>query len=257
LKQAAIPVSTLLAGLAVPLVALTVGWRFAYLAAALFAIGVVVVTPRPEIRGKVNSSRGAERPGFHYIPLFVLALGMACGAGAANSLGAFMVGAGVHVGLSASFAGYLAAAGSAASLVTRIVSGYLADRRSGGHFLVAAGMLGAGAVAYLLLSLGDRGLTVVAAVFAYAAGWGWNGLYNYAVIRLHPDAPARATGITQSGAYLGSVLGPFTFGVIVDHLGFASAWRYASLLAVAGVFLIVQGRWLLLKRLSATPPPIH
>ncbi len=44
-KQAAIPLSTLLAGLAVPLVALTVGWRFAFAGAAVIALAAIAVLP--------------------------------------------------------------------------------------------------------------------------------------------------------------------------------------------------------------------
>ena len=44
-KQAAIPVSTLLAGAAVPTVALTVGWRWAFVAAAVAALTALALVP--------------------------------------------------------------------------------------------------------------------------------------------------------------------------------------------------------------------
>jgi MFS family permease len=45
-KQSAIPVSTLLAGLAVPVVALTIGWRWAFLFAAVLGLLTVAAVPR-------------------------------------------------------------------------------------------------------------------------------------------------------------------------------------------------------------------
>ncbi|MEK8108511.1 MFS transporter [Micromonospora sp. M12] len=44
-KQAAIPVSTLLAGAAVPTIALTVGWRWAFVAAAVAALTTLPAVP--------------------------------------------------------------------------------------------------------------------------------------------------------------------------------------------------------------------
>jgi len=44
-KQAAIPAGVLLGGLAVPVFGVTVGWRWAYVAAAVVAVVVAVVLP--------------------------------------------------------------------------------------------------------------------------------------------------------------------------------------------------------------------
>ena len=55
---------------------------------------------------------------------------------------------------------------------------------------VVAGMLTAGALGYGLLSLASAysliGLYVPAAAIAFAAGWGWNGLMIFSVIRTYP-----------------------------------------------------------------------
>ncbi|PWU44609.1 MFS transporter, partial [Micromonospora globispora] len=47
-KQAAIPVSTLLAGAAVPTIALTAGWRWAFVAAAVAALAALPAVTRQE-----------------------------------------------------------------------------------------------------------------------------------------------------------------------------------------------------------------
>ncbi|MGW5673308.1 MFS transporter, partial [Micromonospora sp. NPDC003776] len=60
-KQAAIPVSTLLAGAAVPTIALTAGWRWAFVAAAGAALAALPAVPAGE-RDPARRSAG-ERPG--------------------------------------------------------------------------------------------------------------------------------------------------------------------------------------------------
>ncbi|WP_298208440.1 MFS transporter [Ferrimicrobium sp.] len=249
-KQAAIPVSTLLAGIAVPLVAITFGWRYAYLGAAVIAFIVTVLLPKPQ---EIRSGDG-PRPAKTTVvlqPLIFLAIGIGLGAGAANGLGAFFISSTARIGVAVGTAGYLASLGSLASLITRIASGYLADRRSGNHLVVVAAMLSLGALGYLLLSFGLRPLVVFAAVLAYAAGWGWNGVFNYAVARTHPQATGHATGITQAGAFAGSVFGPLLFGIIVDHFGYATAWRFAAVMVIFAAVAVLIGRALLIREIAA------
>ncbi|MGC9154855.1 MAG: MFS transporter [Ferrimicrobium sp.] len=248
-KQAAIPVSTLLAGISVPLVALTYGWRYAYLGAAIVALTVTALLPRTQgIRTHVHGR--AAKTTVVLKPLIFLAIGIGLGAGAANGLGAFFISSTARIGVAVGTAGYLASLGSLASLFTRIVSGYLADRRSGNHFVVVAAMLSLGALGYLLLSFGLRPLVVFAAVLAYAAGWGWNGVFNYAVARTHPHATGHATGITQAGAFAGSVFGPLVFGIIVDHFGYAVAWRFAAGMVIVAAVAVMVGRSLLIQEIA-------
>ncbi|WP_298346303.1 MFS transporter [Ferrimicrobium sp.] len=248
-KQAAIPVSTLLAGISVPLVALTYGWRYAYLGAAIVALTVTALLPRTQgIRTQLHGR--AAKTTVVLKPLIFLAVGIGLGAGAANGLGAFFISSTARIGVAVGTAGYLASLGSLASLFTRIVSGYLADRRSGNHFVVVAAMLSLGALGYLLLSFGLRPLVVFAAVLAYAAGWGWNGVFNYAVARTHPHATGHATGITQAGAFAGSVFGPLVFGIIVDHFGYAVAWRFAAGMVIVAAVAVMVGRSLLIQEIA-------
>ena len=57
IKQAAIPIATLLAGVAVPTVALTVGWRWAYLIGAGLALLALLIAPA----GRRAAGPGAAR----------------------------------------------------------------------------------------------------------------------------------------------------------------------------------------------------
>jgi MFS family permease len=240
IKQAAVPLATLIAGLAVPLVALTIGWRYGYLGAAIF--GAIALLAIPTATNDPATHQNRIRTKVLLKPLIILSIGMAFGAGAANAMGAFLVSSNVHSGFSPGTAGYLAATGSASSLITRILSGYFADRRRGNHLTVVAAMLMIGAIGYLLLSIGSPQLVIFAGILAYAAGWGWNGVFNYAITKTHPGSIAHATGITQAGLYCGSLFGPLLFGVLVDHYSFSVAWQVNAIFAVIGGIAMWTGR---------------
>ncbi len=248
IKQAAVPLSTLLAGLAVPLVALTIGWQYGYLGAAIF--GIVVLISIPPASAQRTRDGEPTRTRVVLAPLVILAVGMAFGAGAANAMGAFLVTSNVHSGLSPGTAGYLAALGSASSFSTRILSGYFADRRKGNHLRVVAAMLMLGAVGYVLLSVPGHEFIVIGVILAYAAGWGWNGVLNFAITKTHPGAIAHATGITQAGLYCGSLLGPLLFGILVDHMGFGVAWKVNAVFGVVGGLAMLLGRRALRNELA-------
>ena len=177
--------------------------------------------------------------------LVVLACAMALGSSAATSLGAFIVPAFVAAGFGPGTAGLLAAVGSVAGLAARLVAGVRADRRGGRHLRAVAMMLASGSIGYLGLALGSRAVDVVAVVVAFGAAWGWPGLFNLAIVRTHDHAPGWATGVTQTGAYAGGVLGPFVFGVIVGHMSYGAAWLVDAGLALAAVSGMLLGRRLL------------
>jgi MFS family permease len=252
MKQAAIPAATLLSGLAVPLVGTTVGWRWAFIACALGAFAIACTTPKTtegQVWHQTYERSGAMRP----MPLILLALGIGLGSAAAVPLGAFTVASGVAAGLRVEFAGILLAAGGVVGIVVRLALGWLADRRSTGHLQIVAAMLIAGTVGFVLLATGVSWLFVLGTVLAFGAGWGWHGLFNFAVVKYNRNAPAAATGITQTGAAAGSAAGPFIFGVIVESTSYGTAWLSAGAAALAAVAAILAGRWMLIRHLSTIP----
>src|SRR5215217_7337314 len=131
-KQAAIPVATLLAGLAVPTIAVTLGWRWAFAGGAALALAVALLVPAGAPKSIVRQTRVTREKDARTGPLFLLALGIGLGSTAATPLGAFLVESSVAAGLRVETAGLLLAAGSAASIVVRVVFGRLADGMSGG-----------------------------------------------------------------------------------------------------------------------------
>lgn len=239
LKQSAIPLATLLGGLAVPGLALTVGWRWAYVAGAVAAGATLFAIPR------VDVPADREGEGSHVQALATLALlgiGGGLGAAAAGALGGFFVDSGVASGLSESTAGMVLSAGSAVNFVTRLTSGARADRRGGGHFRWVAIMLVAGASGYLLLAWGNAALFTLGAMLAFGAGWGWPSVFHLAVVVSNPGAPGAATGVTQTGVYVGGCAGPLVFGALAEHQSYAVAWSSAGAAVVGASALVLLGR---------------
>ena len=250
-KQSAIPASTLFAGLSIPLLAATFGWRSPFIVLVALAIVVVVLTPRRStvIAGAVKA-RGAKemRPG---INLYILAFGGVLGAAAANSLGAFLVLSLVNGGLVASTAGVIAAVSSATSVTVRLVIGKVSDRFRFTNLYFVAGMQALGGLAFVWLGF-VSGLWPLAilAMLAFGIGWGWPGLFLFNVIRRFPLIPGRASGVIQSSAFIGGIIGPFTFGLIVATAGFAPALGTAGLASVLAGIAVFVGEQRLRKALS-------
>jgi hypothetical protein len=87
----------------------------------------------------------------------------------------------------------------------------------------------------------------VGAVLAYGAAWGWPGLFNYAIVRQSRAAPAAATGVTQSGLFAGLLVGPPTFGWLVETRSYQVAWGVFALLLLLAAALLRIGRVRLLR----------
>jgi predicted MFS family arabinose efflux permease len=73
---------------------------------------------------------------------------------------------------------------------------------------------------------------VAGAFVAFALGWGWPGLFNLAVVDLNRNAPGAATGVTQTGIYVGAAGGPAAFGVVSAEAGYSAAWAVSGGLCV-------------------------
>ncbi|RKN24032.1 MFS transporter [Micromonospora musae] len=244
-KQAAIPVSTLLAGAAVPTIALTVGWRWAFVAAGGAALATLLAVPGREGRGSRRAGRTPAGRGTG--ALVVIGVAATLAAGAANALGTFVVDSAAGRGLAPALAGLTLTLGSAVCVVARIGSGWLADRRSGGHVAVIAAMLLVGAGGLGLLAVGGVAPLVVGVVLGFGLGWAWPGLLNFAVVRLHPQAPAAATSITQTGVYAGGCLGPLGLGAMAARLGYPAMWGTAALSMLVAAALMLTGSRLLTR----------
>jgi MFS family permease len=245
-KQSCVPLATLLSGLAVPTLALTVGWRWAFIAGAGLALLALPLTPRsPEryVRTRVDPAERATGA------LAVIGVGAGLGAASAGALGAFLVVSAVRQGVDPGLAGLVLTLGSVVGLAMRLVNGWLADRRAGGHIAVVAASMAIGAIGVALLAVPGPLALVLGTVVAFGIGWGWTGLLQFAVVRLNPGAPAAATSVVQVGTYAGAFLGPMVFGLLATHAGFPAAWlTCAGMLVLAAVAMIGGRRMLVAHR---------
>lgn len=250
-KQSAIPAATLMGGLAVPTFALTVGWRWAFALAAFGSVLVALLIPKGRIGSARSTRRGRGDDDVGLRPLILLGVGAGLGAGAAGTLGAFLVSSAVSAGVAEASAGLLASVCSGVGLVARLVSGARADRRGGRHLSQVAVMMATGSVGYAALATDIPAVMVPGAVVAFALGWGWPGLFNFAVVRNNAGAPGAATGVTQTGTYLGAVVGPLLFGVVVDVASYRVAWSGACVMSLAAAWAVRAGRRALIVDRSA------
>lgn len=254
-KQGAVPLAAFVGGIAVPAVALTVGWRVAFLAGAamLAPVGFLnrVRPPGGDARALdavANELSSARRH------LWGIAVAAGLGTAATNVLAVFYVDAVVRGGTGPASAGLLLAGGSIAGAATRVVAGRLADRRAGRHLLVVAAMLAISAGGYALLALPPRGVMLAAVTaLTFVTGWGWNGLLTYAVVRFNPAAPARATGITQSGVSIGGAIGPVLAGYMAAGGSYAPVWGGCAAAVILAALMVVYIRHRMIV-LSDGPP---
>lgn len=240
-KNTSIPLATIVAGLSVPVLALTVGWRMGFVAGA--GLTMLALPFMPTGAGQPTPGTPVDRAGdLPYRLLVRLGAAMACGTVGSSSLNAFTVVSVVDAGIEEGAAGVLFAAASVVGITSRIVVGHLADRRTGGHLRFVAMMLLTGAIGFALFSVAHPVAAIVAAPLTFATAWGWIGLFNLAVVRLNPGAPAAATGVTQAGAFVGGVAGPLGLGTLAEHHSFSAMWLTAAGLAAIGAVLLLATR---------------
>lgn len=248
LKQAAVPLASVLGGLAVPSIGLTLGWRWAFVIASILAAGAVLLIPRSRTPWAARRSQPRSREAISVRPLVVLTIGFGLGIFTATGIAAFLVTGAVAGGMGKGAAGLLAALVGLIAVAVRIGMGFQADRREGGHLLVVASTIAIGACgsAVLVVSAESHALWlyVVGAAVALGVGWGWNGLFNFAIVQLHLGAPALATSVTQVGGRAGGVAGPFVVGILITNVSYAAAWGVTAAAAMASALIMLVGRHL-------------
>lgn len=257
-KQSAVPVAIVLAGLAVPTMTSHLGWRSTFW--VLGGVGAIVLIAGLLAPGSTRSATApSRRAGLDAPPvraLLVVTAAIALGSAAANSMGSFIASWGFEVGLTPSQAGGLMAAGSALNVVGRLLTGHLADRRHGRNLPVVAAQMAVGGLALLAVSVPGVGGYVVASLVAFAVGWSWPGLFLFAVVRIGRESPAKASGYVQAGAFFGGATGPLLFGMAVDAFGYETSWRLAAVVFFMASALVLLSRRMFLNDLAARPPRV-
>ena len=194
-QQSGAPLGALLAGLALPAVAIPFGWRWAFLAVAALALGAAALVPGG---AAAPAAPRPERPrGLGAVHALAVAAALASAAGV--GFVSFLVLYAVERGMSQAAAGLLLVAVSLAATLSRIGVGALADRNGQEPLRTVAAMLAVSTGGYLLLIAGEPVLIVVAALVAGGCGWAWPGGLTLAVVQRSPGAPAWAVGVLMAG----------------------------------------------------------
>ena len=238
-KTSCLPLATLFAGVAIPVIGVRLGWRFSFVAAAGVALVVTALIPRASSFAPAPQRATSGRAPASRSALLLLAVAGALSIGAVNTMGAFYAESAMRLDLSPSAAGWWLAAGSLGAVAGRIGFGAVGDRLTRPHLTVVAWLWLAGGTAMALFAP-TTSLVVfaVATAVAFTAGSGWTGLYLAAVVRSHPQAPAAASGIVMTGQFAGSVVGPLLFGAAAARGHYAAAWlATGAALVVAATML--------------------
>lgn len=241
LKQAAVPVGALLAGLLASSLGINVGWEIPFLVAATLAAAATVFTPSfPGVGGHATRRVFARPPG----PLVALAMCGMFGGATGNALAVFVVDAGVTIGFSSARAAVVLSIGSAVSITMRVAAGWLVDRRSSTGFgeLGAIFLLGVAGFGLLAVAGGEGVWFVIGVLIGFASAWGFPGVMYFTTVRLGLLPPASATGLVLSGTYLGSIVGPLLAGFIAERASYTQVWTIGTVLMAAGFVSVAAAR---------------
>ncbi len=250
-KQSAMPGASLVAGLTLPTLALTVGWRWVFVTGAVLAAAAAAVVAA-RLPHDVAVSRAEARAIAAEDPpprgaLGSLAVAAAFSTAAAITLGGFFVESAIDAGIDAGTAGLAFAAGSLVSIVVRLAVGVVADRRPGNLLGAVAVMIALGALTSVWFTWRSPTVQLLGVPLAFGAGWAWPGLFNLSVVRAAPRFPGRATGITQTGTYVGGAIGPIVFGAVAEAAGYSAAWWLAAGLGLGAAVAVLVGREVLTR----------
>lgn len=243
IKQSAIPAAGMIAGIAVPVIALTIGWRWAFagfaIPAMLFAVYSAPI--RDSTHRRASSAEKGQAPG---MAIRMIAIGSCLAAASASCLNIFLVSGAVAAGWSETHAGLIFAGSSMVGIIVRLFSGIRADRRGKHHLEAVATMLGLGALGFLALSSGELLLYLVGAAVGFGWGWGWPGLLIFAAAQESAGTPAAGMALVQLGNSVGCVVGPLVFGVLIEQFSYTVAWSTAgAVLLIAAAILVAARSW--------------
>ncbi len=270
LKQSSVPAAGMLAGLFVPIVAMTLGWRWTFGLAALFPIVVLLLGRRLDLENEPDpagiatvTAPGPEPSQVDTQPpssqasdgtiddaeqarlkrrLRLIATGTGLGAFVGNGGVAFLVPAAVALGISHAGAGTLLAAVSLVGLIARVGSGIFADRSGVRPLTLTIGLKCAGVAGFALAALAGRPGLIAGGFLAFAIGWAWTGLVHWEISSVNASRAASATGTLQLGIYGGAAMGPTLFALIMTRWSYSAGWLFCAVLVVISIMFMARGR---------------
>ena len=255
MKHAGIPSSTLLAGVAIPLIVTPLGWRWAYVISAGLAVVVFALVPaeEPLAHAEADTTRelNARKDTLDRRSLVLTSFGAFLASSAPAALGTFTVAAALDTGFSQNAAGWVLAAASAVSIGARFLNGIAVDRRPTNSYVRISGLLVIGGMVMLGLTMDvSAPMFVGLVIVAFGTAWAWPGLLTYTIVTMNPNSPAASTGVSQAGVFLGAGTMPIVIGRLVESRGFPAGWLVAAVAAVGGGIVM----WLLGRRFPTSHP---
>ena len=257
IKQSAVPLGGLVAGVLFPPVAERFGWVWAIaLACVMVFSAVLIIQP---LRARLDDDRNpshrvrVDAPGQSIRLIFatprlrpIALVAFSYGAMQLCLFGFFVSYLVEHVGLDLVTAGLLFSVMQGAGFVARVGWGWVSDRWISSRPLLAG--LGAGTIASTAAAIAFSetwplaGLGAVSVALGLTAV-GWNGVYLAEVARAVPmEKVGLATGGVMMFTFLGVMAGPSTFGAILAMTGsYAAAFIAIDALVLATVVALVFG----------------
>jgi MFS family permease len=210
----------------------------------------------------VSSTRRVVMDGAVRRVLAIWTVGALLGTVGVNSVAVFFVVLGTHSKLSNTSAGLMLTAASVVAVLVRLIAGALADRRPQINPLIAAALMGSGALGLVVMSFATPATFILGAVLAVAGGWGWTGLLLAAAFRLVPERPQSAGAAMQLGLFGGAAIAPLGFGVLSTTIGLtatiltaAAASLLAAIIVLVGAIAAKEGQTTR-KRPTSPPSPL-
>jgi MFS family permease len=259
IKQAGVPLGGVVAGVILPPLAV-IDWRFAILAS--IAVALLVTAAIQPLRARVDRDRSRTQdlslgtflaPENLLMPLHALRmsprippliLASICLAAAQGASFAFLVTFFVSIGLDLTAAGALFAIVQVTGIFGRILFGGLADRiGSATAMLVACAVSSAVTTAIYAYAAPDWPywwLVLLAAASGITIS-SWNGLMLAEVAAAVPFARvAEATSGTTLLVFLGYIVGPIGFSLLLDATSYRSAFLFLSVLTAFGAAVLLK-----------------
>jgi MFS family permease len=257
IKQCGVPIGAVLAGLLMPAITVSAGWRTALFACAVLAIAFSLALQvrraawdedrQPAGRLFANPLGSLSliwsNPILRWLA-FCSLLYSAVQLCLSGFLVTFLV---QEAGLPLLLAGTLLALTHTAGAAGRLGWGWIADRLGSGTLaLVANGCVGvAGALATAAIAPGWPlwAIGLAGAVFGFSA-IGWNGVFMAVIARQAPRDIGAATGGSLFFTYGGVVVVPALFSQLHERAGlsYASGFALLALLTAGGIACLAQAR---------------
>ena len=257
-KQMGLTLGGLVAALALPVIAATLGWRYAVGACSVVVAVPVALGWRPlaafhaGVRGATSTAGEsdatswwwARRPALVVFFATGFVLGMVQGA-VLSYLPLFTI---QGLGFDKIGAGLLVAASQAGGAVSRLALGAASDRWAAGRRSLWLAFTGAvGAAIFLVYAVWPATSAGLAGLLAFATGvgaYGWVGIFFVISVEAGGrDQAGLLSGVAFASIVLGLLVGPPIFGLLLEGFdSYAVAWAvFAVLSGLVAIISLLAG----------------